>query len=378
MEPEPEPAHPAPPQPDAGLPAVGARVQSEGSRATVRYVGAVEGQDPSKTWVGVQWDEPGRGKNDGSTGGVRYFECPAQQGSFLKARKIEPRWALADAIVYRYCGGGSYGDAADSRRSRGVVVDPRSKQTARFVGMEQLAAQQSDLARLERVALVGACVDHGSSPGQPALGDLAPNIQELDLSENLIDSWSGVEDIAAQLPRLESLDLRENRIQPTPPSPAAPFHSLRVLVLNATGLGWTETVSIAQHMPTLHELHVASNSIVSLEAASPLPEAFPSLEMLDVDSNRIQDWSEILRLAQLPCLQKLTVSGNELSAISVEQPADAGAGAAVFASLQSLFISNNALGKGAESSAEQGSGWAGVLIAHPLSFASLVKLQIPR
>ena len=100
--------------------------------------------------------------------------------------------------------------------------------------------------------------------------------------------------------------------------------------------------------------------------------------MLDVDSNRIQDWSEILRLAQLPCLQKLTVSGNELSAISVEQPADAGAGAAVFASLQSLFISNNALGKGAESSAEQGSGWAGVLIAHPLPFASLVKLQIPR
>ena len=79
--------------PDAGLPAVGARVQSEGSRATVRYVGAVEGQDPSKTWVGVQWDEPGRGKNDGSTGGVRYFGCPAQQGSFLKARKIEPRSA---------------------------------------------------------------------------------------------------------------------------------------------------------------------------------------------------------------------------------------------------------------------------------------------
>ena len=54
--------------------AVGCRVETrDGARATVRYVGPVVGQDGE--WIGVEWDDPTRGKHDGSYGGERYFEC---------------------------------------------------------------------------------------------------------------------------------------------------------------------------------------------------------------------------------------------------------------------------------------------------------------
>jgi dynactin complex subunit len=38
-----------------------------GSRGTVRYVGPVlTSKDQSAIWIGVEWDEVGRGKHDGA------------------------------------------------------------------------------------------------------------------------------------------------------------------------------------------------------------------------------------------------------------------------------------------------------------------------
>ena len=66
---------------------VGSRLCVEKCKATVRYVGRIEGQQG--TWVGLDWDDAGRGKHDGSTGGHRYFTCSgsASSGSFVR----EPR-----------------------------------------------------------------------------------------------------------------------------------------------------------------------------------------------------------------------------------------------------------------------------------------------
>jgi hypothetical protein len=52
---------------------VGERRSYDGALCTVRYIGEVAGTTGS--WLGVEWDDPSRGKHDGQHKGVRYFSC---------------------------------------------------------------------------------------------------------------------------------------------------------------------------------------------------------------------------------------------------------------------------------------------------------------
>lgn len=52
---------------------VGQRLSYDGALCTVRYIGEVNGT--TGNWLGVEWDDPSRGKHDGSHKEVRYFTC---------------------------------------------------------------------------------------------------------------------------------------------------------------------------------------------------------------------------------------------------------------------------------------------------------------
>jgi len=51
----------------------GKRLSFGGDLCTVRFIGEVEGTKGE--WLGVEWDDPSRGKHDGSVRGVKYFQC---------------------------------------------------------------------------------------------------------------------------------------------------------------------------------------------------------------------------------------------------------------------------------------------------------------
>lgn len=52
---------------------IGDRIQVGDERGTVLYIGSVP---PTKgTWLGVDWDDPLRGRHDGVYNGVRYFQA---------------------------------------------------------------------------------------------------------------------------------------------------------------------------------------------------------------------------------------------------------------------------------------------------------------
>lgn len=51
----------------------GQRLSFDGALCTVRYIGKVEGT--TGEWLGVEWDDPTRGKHSGEHKGVKYFRC---------------------------------------------------------------------------------------------------------------------------------------------------------------------------------------------------------------------------------------------------------------------------------------------------------------
>lgn len=52
---------------------IGQRLSLQSHTGTLRYYGKVEGK--TGEWLGIEWDDPTRGKNDGVHNGIRYFTC---------------------------------------------------------------------------------------------------------------------------------------------------------------------------------------------------------------------------------------------------------------------------------------------------------------
>lgn len=84
-------------------------MDSEGYRATVRYVGPVIGaKNAEEIWFGVEWDVASRGKHNGSsvdskTGTLhRYFDCAPGSGSFIKPAKVLYGRTFIEALHDRY------------------------------------------------------------------------------------------------------------------------------------------------------------------------------------------------------------------------------------------------------------------------------------
>lgn len=82
---------------------VGRRVVADGARGTVLFEGPVG--DTRGLWLGVEWDNPARGKHRGEHEGVLYFTPRSQAAtccSFIRHNKVDLGVDLVTGVEAKY------------------------------------------------------------------------------------------------------------------------------------------------------------------------------------------------------------------------------------------------------------------------------------
>ncbi|XP_061687174.1 tubulin-specific chaperone E isoform X2 [Syngnathoides biaculeatus] len=314
--------------------AVGRRVSCGQHRATVRFVGAVP--PTAGVWLGVEWDDPTRGKHDGCHDGERYFTCRRPTGgSFVRPSKAS--WGVDFLRAVRR----EYGVDAKAALGEEIAVSGKT--------LEWADVRERSLESLPSVLLKNCLVNGPGEDGQ--ILKATPNVRWLDLSASLLCRWEDVAAIGVQLEHLETLLLSSNRLR-LPSDPSAhrrAFRNLKVLTLIDCELTWTQVLRCAPMWPELEELIVEDNRITRLDR----PEGvLQELRSLNVSKNPL-DQESLLNLAALPRLEQLTMTDTGFSDIRFPDAAPAklsrpsrvsvpsGPETSPFASLEKLNLSRN-------------------------------------
>uniref|UniRef100_X1Z9S7 Tubulin-specific chaperone E n=1 Tax=Capitella teleta TaxID=283909 RepID=X1Z9S7_CAPTE len=314
---------------------VGSRINHNGHHGTVKYIGEVP---PTQgIWLGVEWDDTSRGKHDGSSkDGTRYFTTISPtSGSFIRQKVISKGKEFMQEVQQKY-------GVVDDERG-GIVEDEmfvvgKGKQTTvEVVGAHKVNLQQSHFDTLLEVSLRGTLL---SSPGElGAIMRNLPNIVDLDISKCLLSSWDTVSLITQQLPKLEILNVSDNRLA-LPEEPEQYLNSFRcttTLFLNRMNYSWSEILRCVRMMPQLQRLHICFNKVKSICESDAV---FPCLKLLNLEGNAISDWSEILKLGSLPKLQELILNDTQLSGIAFSDVSFGGITKS-FGVLSALSLHNN-------------------------------------
>ncbi|KAK5623409.1 hypothetical protein CRENBAI_014856 [Crenichthys baileyi] len=288
--------------PEMPLDPVGKRVSCAGERATVRYVGHVPPYEG--LWLGVEWDNPERGKHDGSHEGMQYFTCRNPKGgSFVRPVKVSFGVDFLTAFYMTY-----------QFNTEKVLSEEISISSKR---VEWFAVQERRFESLPSIVL-----NHCEVNGPGAAGEIrktAPNVQWLDLSGSLVSTWEDVAAITEQLENLEGLQLSVNRISLTsdPWAHRRAFSNLKVLALNRCDFTWLQILECAPMWPQLEDLSVQNNNITELQRPEGVLE---TLKCLNLSCNPLMQES-VCRLSTLPRLEQLDLSSTRLSFIQLEDAA---------------------------------------------------------
>uniref|UniRef100_A0A8C4U5R1 Tubulin-specific chaperone E n=1 Tax=Falco tinnunculus TaxID=100819 RepID=A0A8C4U5R1_FALTI len=311
--------------------ALGRRVLCGTEYATVRYVGCVP--PTAGIWLGVEWDNPQRGKHDGTYEGTQYFKCTHPKGgSFIRPNKANFGVDFLTAVKDRY----GLNDEQDVQHgTENTLVF--GKKTVEFVGMDSVAEQQSRLNQLVDISVRECAVSHAGETEE--ISRTCANIRHINLSKNLVSSWETVTAIASQVQNLETLNISENKIKfpSTSTSVSGVFSKLRILALNQTEVTWTEVLLCAPGWPALEELYLTSNNIAVLERPD---NVLQTLKLLDLSDNQLLDGNQLHLIAHLPRLEQLILRNTGISSIHFP---DAGFGCKtkMFPALKRLTINDN-------------------------------------
>ncbi|KAJ7481176.1 hypothetical protein B0H11DRAFT_2157842 [Mycena galericulata] len=294
------------------LPTEGTRLSLAGSIGTVKFVGQVD--NTSGVWLGVEWDDPKRGKHDGVKDGKRYFTCRVHNaGSFIR-----PTTGISYGTSFLKALKSKYVELPHGSESQEKVLLGSSNGAIEVeaVDLDKIRGKFSNLGRLREVSLDNENVSCYDEPPGSIL-TTCPNVRGLDLSTSLIPSWDMIAMISAELPALQRLALNRNRLQ----SPSDPrrmilaFSNLVELRLNGTLTTWKEMKQVTATMPVLRIVEMGYNLIDELSSGEPV-QVGSAIETINLDSNDCHDWVHICdSLRPYSFLERIVLTSNKIANI---------------------------------------------------------------
>ncbi|GBE81694.1 RNI-like protein [Sparassis crispa] len=295
------------------LPEVGTRLNHLGFLGTVRFVGAVG--KTSGVWLGVEWDDPQRGKHDGVKDGSRYFTCIVpNSGSFIRpSAAISYGTSFLTALVSKYVELPRNSDVLETV----VLGSSHGAIEVEAVGLDKIRGNLANLERLREVSLD----DEGVSSADPpwAIRRTCPGIRGLDMSKNLIPTWDIVASIVTELPLLQRLALNQNRLRPPQDIhlAAAAFRALRELQLSSTMTTWEEMQEVISYMPALRLIEMGYNNLQAIHTDPSATSGInATLEVINLDSNAIRSWSNTCQaVGPYSGLQRVVLGSNCIETI---------------------------------------------------------------
>ncbi|KAJ9477351.1 Protein PAC2 [Pseudozyma hubeiensis] len=374
---------------------VGRRISLGPHKGTIRYRGLVP---PSAgEWLGVEWDDPTRGKHDGtSADGTRHFHVRIPgSGSFIRptSSKLSSGCSFLSALRNKYCPATEPSAAVEQsvgreqQYSRKNIADIEIETP----NLDRIAIKSARLDRLKEVGLGGwnysSLSDADTEAGQDARFDVArayeegegegerdgpgsigatcPNIRWLDLSRSLLPDWEEVSLIAGEFRQLKTLLLHFNRLQSPPEEIPVSWGErlghIQDLRLDGTLMQWSEVVRLEPALKGLRSLHIGSNEIVTLVGGGVTAgnkdevEIFPSLTSLSLEDNGLESWPDLVAaLSALPSLETLILDRNRITHIP---PATATSAIPKLSKLKELHLRGNRID--AWSSLENIAHWLG-------------------
>ncbi|KAL0577802.1 hypothetical protein V5O48_004169 [Marasmius crinis-equi] len=140
---------------------VGDRISYQGNLATVKFIGAVE--KSTGTWLGIEWDDPSRGKHDGVKDGKRYFDCRfPNAGSFIRQSVnvlcgVSFLEGLSSKYIEAFHGANTQEKVILGSSNGAIEVEA--------VNLDKIRGKFSDLGRLREVSLENELIARVDPPG---------------------------------------------------------------------------------------------------------------------------------------------------------------------------------------------------------------------
>ena len=352
-----------------------------GSIGTVRYKGPLQHKmteeekakfGGSEAWVGVEWDDPARGKHNGCVAGFQYFTCATNpnstSGTLVRLEKADFGTNFYNGLMQKYFKNSAASGFNSSKQEDDIANLPQKRETHEYLqcnslrelmekmGLGEKKEGAKDIEKellirpfgrspvlveydkdgyvpssrktMRRVEFIGfdriwskinnlkeilelsLQAQKISDLGPPGLlGALVPNLRLLSLENNLIFDWNQVYMIGKELPLLEELSLSHNKLR-------KPEDVLQKKSIIVNSIGEQIEESPVNIFPKLKTLILIKMDLTWRDVSNILPAFSGTLENLILSKNRLYD-QENIRIPKdgkfLNNLKTLNVENNDIN-----------------------------------------------------------------